>query len=121
MTAITIHLPEETLTALREEALLQGRLPEEIAAEQLVAAYLDSDAEAEAIKEAFDELELGKGRPFEEFVNEYSTRFVSLTDVSIGPATSAELRTRLASFAEDWNQPEMEIYDNYVAGKSALS
>lgn len=32
---------------------------------------------------------------------------------------AAELRGRLASFAKDWNAPEMSIYDNYDEAKSA--
>jgi hypothetical protein len=31
---------------------------------------------------------------------------------------AAELRARLMPFAEDWEQPEMDVYDNYDAAKS---
>ncbi|MBT9148980.1 MAG: hypothetical protein AAGB97_10055 [Dehalococcoidia bacterium] len=31
---------------------------------------------------------------------------------------AAELRARLATFAEDWDSPEMEVYDVYGANKS---
>lgn len=34
---------------------------------------------------------------------------------------AAELRARLATFAEDWDSPEMDIYDNYDAAKANLS
>jgi len=30
------------------------------------------------------------------------------------------LRARLATFAEEWNAPEMDIYDNYDAAKANL-
>ena len=33
---------------------------------------------------------------------------------------AADLRARLAAFAEDWNNPEMDIYDNYDAAKANL-
>jgi len=33
---------------------------------------------------------------------------------------AAELRARLATFAEDWDTPEMSIYDNYDAVKASL-
>ncbi len=33
---------------------------------------------------------------------------------------AAELRARLATFAEDWDSPEMSIYDNYDAAKVKL-
>jgi hypothetical protein len=39
----------------------------------------------------------------------------------ISEAEAAELRERLAAFAEDWDSPEMEIYDNYDAAKAELS
>ncbi len=31
---------------------------------------------------------------------------------------AADLRARLMPFAEDWEQPEMDIYDNYDAATS---
>ncbi len=33
---------------------------------------------------------------------------------------AAELRTRLATFADEWDSPEMDLYDNYDAAKSRL-
>ncbi len=33
---------------------------------------------------------------------------------------AADLRTRLASFAEEWDSPEMSHYDNYDAAKAKL-
>lgn len=33
---------------------------------------------------------------------------------------AAYLRTRLATFAEDWENPEMDVYDNYDAAKTNL-
>ena len=36
----------------------------------------------------------------------------------IGKRQAAELRTQLAAFAEDWDSPEMDIYDNYDAAKT---
>ena len=38
----------------------------------------------------------------------------------ISPAMAAELRARLATFAEEWKSPEMDIYDDYEAAKSRL-
>lgn len=38
----------------------------------------------------------------------------------ISPEQAAELRARLATFAEDWDSPEMSAYDNYHAAKSKL-
>ncbi len=36
---------------------------------------------------------------------------VSLGDKGIDEAQAADLRSRLAAFAEDWERPEMAIYD----------
>jgi hypothetical protein len=43
---------------------------------------------------------------------------VDLRARGIDEPTAAELRARLAPFAEDWNSPEMEVYDNYESVKS---
>jgi hypothetical protein len=42
----------------------------------------------------------------------------NLADRGIGPAQAAELRARLASFAEEWESSEMNAYDNDHAAKS---
>ena len=36
----------------------------------------------------------------------------------IDGAHAAELRARLATFAEDWASPEMAVYDNYDAARA---
>lgn len=38
----------------------------------------------------------------------------------IGPAQAAEMRARLASFAEDWDAPGMAAYDDYDAAWAGL-
>ena len=45
-------------------------------------------------------------------------RSVDLHKRGIDRAQAADLRERLATFAEDWESPEMSIYDNYDAAKS---
>jgi len=47
-------------------------------------------------------------------------RPVDLRKRGIDEAAVAELRSQLASFAEDWDSPEMSIYDHYDAAKAAL-
>jgi hypothetical protein len=51
------------------------------------------------------------------FLNEYE---VDLRAHGINEEQAAELRDRLNPFAEDWNSPEMDNYDNYDAARSAL-
>ena len=45
---------------------------------------------------------------------------VDLRTRGISEEQAAELRARLATFAEDWDSPEMSIYDNYDAAKAKL-
>lgn len=40
-----------------------------------------------------------------------------LREHGINEDEAAELRARLASFAEDWDSPEMAIYDHYDAAR----
>ncbi len=42
---------------------------------------------------------------------------VDLRAYAIDEVQAAELRARLATFAEDWDSPEMDVYDNYDAAK----
>ena len=45
---------------------------------------------------------------------------VDLKEHGIDKTQAAELRARLACFAEDWESPEMDIYDNYDEEKAKL-
>jgi hypothetical protein len=42
---------------------------------------------------------------------------VDLRSRGIGEAQAVDLRRRLATFIEDWESPEMEVYDRYDAVK----
>ena len=45
---------------------------------------------------------------------------IDLRARGIDEAQAGELRARLAAFAEDWDNSEMDIYDNYEAAKAKL-
>ncbi|MBF0469492.1 MAG: hypothetical protein HQK61_11510 [Desulfamplus sp.] len=45
---------------------------------------------------------------------------VDLNLRGIARAEAGELRSRLSSFAQDWDNPEMNIYDNYDAYKKTI-
>jgi hypothetical protein len=45
---------------------------------------------------------------------------IDLRARGIDEAHAAELRARLATFAEDWDSPEMAVYDDYDAAKTRL-
>lgn len=40
-----------------------------------------------------------------------SDQAVGLAAKGIAPSQAEDLRSRLAAFAEDWNRPEMDVYD----------
>lgn len=42
---------------------------------------------------------------------------IDLRARGIDEAQAAELRAQLATFAEDWDSPEMDVYDDYDAAK----
>ncbi len=45
---------------------------------------------------------------------------IDLAAYGIDRSQAEVLRNNLATFADDWNSPEMNIYDNYDAAKSQL-
>lgn len=45
---------------------------------------------------------------------------IDLRSRGIDEAQAADLRARLKTFTEDWESPEMEVYDDYDAAKSKL-
>ena len=48
------------------------------------------------------------------------THYVDLRERGIAEAQAAELRAQLGTFAEEWNSPDMALYDNYDAAKAKL-
>ena len=45
---------------------------------------------------------------------------IDLRERGIDEAQAAEMRARFATFAEDWESPEMNVYDNYDEEKAKL-
>ena len=48
------------------------------------------------------------------------SKLIYLRSRGIDEAQAAELRARLATFAEDWDSSEMNIYDDYDAAHAKL-
>lgn len=48
------------------------------------------------------------------------TSAINLQERGIDEAQAAELRTQLGSFAEEWDSPDMALYDNYDVAKARL-
>ena len=49
-----------------------------------------------------------------------ATGNIDLRERGINQAQAAEMRARFATFAEDWESPEMSVYDNYDEEKAKL-
>ncbi|MGV0024032.1 hypothetical protein [Phormidesmis priestleyi] len=45
---------------------------------------------------------------------------IDLQARGVDPAQAADLCARLNTFVEDWNSPEMDIYDDYDTAKANL-
>lgn len=48
------------------------------------------------------------------------TNYIDLQTRGINEEQAANLRTQLGTFAEEWNSPEMSIYDDYDSAKDKL-
>ena len=46
--------------------------------------------------------------------------YIDLQTRGIDEAQAAELRAQLGTFAEEWNSPDMALYDNYDTAKAKL-
>jgi hypothetical protein len=57
---------------------------------------------------------------YKRWMDERWHRQVDLRARGIDAAQASELRARLATFAVDWDSPEMSMYDDYDAAKSGL-
>ena len=90
---ITLDLAPDVETYLQEKAAREGR-PTEVVAQALFAQAIQSDLQTRQV--------------------------ISLEKYGIDSAQAAELRASLASFSEDWNQPEMDVYDDYDAARASL-
>ena len=47
-------------------------------------------------------------------------RGIDLAARGLDTEQAAELRARLVAFAEDWDSPEMDVYDDYDSAKARL-
>lgn len=48
------------------------------------------------------------------------TSYIDLRARGLDEAQAAELRALLGTFAEEWDSPDMDLYDNYDAAKAKL-
>lgn len=48
------------------------------------------------------------------------TGAIDLRERGIDEAQAAELRAQLGTFAEEWNSPEMDLYNHYDVAKAKL-
>ena len=82
-----------------------------------VVAKLRELAREEADIRACDEAARAPADALDRVEEEAATyRTVDLRARGIDEPQAADLRSRLSAFAEDWNRPEMDIYDANPAG-----
>ena len=71
---------------------------------------------ANEIIEELPKLSEAKRRAVQRKLLELSSRStIKLQSRGINASQAADLRSRLSTFAEDWNRPEMDIYDDDAA------
>ena len=46
------------------------------------------------------------------------SNYIDLRVLGVDEAQAADLRSRLSTFLEDWESPEMDIYDDYDSAKA---
>lgn len=90
---MTLNLAPELEAYLREKAAREGQAAEAVAQALLMQA-IQNDAQ--------------------------SRQEVLLKDYGVSPAQAAELRASFATFAGEWERPEMDVYDEYDAAKARL-
>ena len=90
---ITLDLAPDTKECLRRRAEQEGQAAKIVARELLVQAIRDD------VQSHQGTLSQGYG---------------------INPKQAAEIRVSFASFAKEWNQPEIDVYDDYDAAKARL-
>ncbi len=48
------------------------------------------------------------------------SNFIDLSGLGVDEAQAADLRSRLSCFIEDWEDPEMDMYDDYDNAKTRI-
>ncbi|MGB3767297.1 MAG: hypothetical protein WA947_12120 [Phormidesmis sp.] len=96
-----------------EQQLIEQQLIESIRtlAPDKQQAVLDFAEFLKNRQNPYDKILSNEQFPASEKSNEAVDKTVNLSERNINPAQAAELRSRLQSFEEDWNRPEMAIYD----------
>ena len=122
---MTITLMPEVETVIAEQARRQGTTPERLVSESLQKMFttpalmpdeilgFDGHVHAGFSKEEIDVIEEMRRTTTDE-------NGISLSDHGISPAQAAELRASFATFAGEWERPEMDVYDDYDAVKARL-
>lgn len=120
-----ITLMPEVETAIAEQARRQGTTPERLVSDSLqkmfVAPTLTPDEILGLAGQVYAGLSEKEISDVEETVRTtIYEQGVTLSDYGISPAQAAELRASFATFADEWERPEMDVYDDYDAAKALL-
>lgn len=122
---MTISLTPEIETAIVEQAQRQGMTPEMLVSESLQKLFASPARTPDEILGFVGHVYAGLSKQEIDDVEEIvrTTTYeqgISLSDYGISPAQAAELRASFATFAGEWERPEMDVYDDYDAAKARL-
>ena len=103
-----VELDTDTWEQKIEEQKKAGRLsPRHL---ELLKALRDVEGQTDAVLQKYR-----KRLP-----EKHETDEIDLESQGIDQAQAQVLRSSLTTFSEDWDSPEMSIYDNYDAAKASL-
>lgn len=121
---MTLTLTPEIENALAEQARREGTTAERLALDGLQSLFVSPKRTPDEIlglaAQAYEGLSQKEREEVERIALDRSQPGVLLKEYGLNPAQAAELRGSLASFADEWNQPGMDVYDDYEAAKARL-
>jgi len=122
---MTISLTPEIETAIVEHARRHGTTPERLVSESLQKLFATFPLTPDEILRFAGHVYAGLPQEEIDVIEEIrrttiDENGISLSDYGIGPAQAAELRASFATFAAEWERPEMDVYDDYDAAKVRL-
>jgi len=122
---MTITLMPEVEIAIAEQARRQGTTSERLVSESLQKLFASPARTPDEILGFVGHVDAGLSKEEIDALEEIrrtttDENGISLSDHGISPVQAAELRASFATFASEWERPEMDVYDNYDAAKALL-
>ncbi len=77
-------------------------------------------AEFNTLRDATNRIDAIEQKALRKLMEKQDTNDIDLESQGIDRAQAHILRSSLATFSDDWDSPEMSIYDNYDAAKDSV-